>query len=173
MIDRAIGVAGIGIGLISGLLLVVFPNLDRKIGIAGLALGVLLVLIAGGIALLPDGNAQAPSAVNQGPGSAYSYGQQGGVTAGTINIAPGRLAFTEQLGNELLSKMPVKKPVRIQSVGGNADQLIANEIQVFLQQQGYSVQRTMIGMMAPPPDRPITLTESPDSYSLTIAPSAH
>jgi hypothetical protein len=45
----------------------------------------------------PKANAQAsnqPSAatqapvVNQGPGSAYSTGQQGGVTAGTVNIGP-------------------------------------------------------------------------------------
>ena len=37
----------------------------------------------------------APPTITQGPGSAYSTGQQGGVTAGTVNIAPGR--FGEQL----------------------------------------------------------------------------
>src|ERR1700720_4564363 len=29
-----------------------------------------------------------PPTVNQGPGSAFSYGQQGGVTAGTVNVGP-------------------------------------------------------------------------------------
>jgi hypothetical protein len=113
-----------------------------------------------------------PPVVNQAPGSAFSYGQQGGITAGTINVAPGRLAFSEQLGNELVTKMPQKKTVNIRSVGGNSDQSVANEIQTFLQQRGYTVNRTVIGMLSPPPDRPITLMEGPDSYTLTIAPSA-
>src|SRR5229473_1988720 len=62
-----------------------------------------------------------PPIINQGPGSAYSYGQQGGITAGTVNIGPGRLAFSSQLGADLLAKMPVKKPILLRSIGGAAD----------------------------------------------------
>jgi hypothetical protein len=86
MIDRAIGIAGIGIGIISAVLLVVFPRLNPKVGFAGMVVGVLLLGAAGVIAFLPDGNAQSPPVVNQGPGSAYSVGQQGGITAGTLNV---------------------------------------------------------------------------------------
>jgi hypothetical protein len=66
------------------------------LGIAGAAFGATL-FIAIGEALRPvsPANAQGspppaaqPPIVNQGPGSAYSAGQQGGVTAGTINIGP-------------------------------------------------------------------------------------
>jgi hypothetical protein len=94
---RAIGVAGIGIGIISGLILIVFPKYHREVGIAGLVLGVLLLGVAGGIALMPDGNAQSPPVVNQGPGSAYSYGQQGGSTIGTLNVGavPRRVPTTQ------------------------------------------------------------------------------
>ena len=84
MIDRAVGVAGLALTIIFGVLLIVFPTLNRNIGYAGLALGVLLLGGAIGITFLPDGNAQSPPVVNQGPGSAYSSGQQGGITAGTV-----------------------------------------------------------------------------------------
>jgi hypothetical protein len=88
MIDRAIGMAGIAISILFGLILIVFPKLPRKMGIAGVVLGILLLGVAVGIALLPDGNAQSPPVVHQGPGSAFSFGQQGGITAGTVNIGP-------------------------------------------------------------------------------------
>ncbi|HEU0216910.1 MAG TPA: hypothetical protein VFQ90_09620 [Stellaceae bacterium] len=114
------------------------------------------------------------SSINQGPGSALSFGQQGGITAGTVNIAPGRVPFTMELGNQLLEHMPDKnKVVRLMTVGGNADQNIGNEVQQFLQHSGYSVQRMSIGMMAPPPDHPFIFNESSDQYIITVAPSAH
>jgi hypothetical protein len=178
MLDRAVGIAGLALAIIGPVLGVVFPTLNRKVAWSGFILGILLLGVAGGIALFPGGAAQTsspnqPPTVNQGPGSAYSYGQQGGITAGTINIGPGRLAFSSQLGNELLAKMPAKKQVLIRSVGGAADQNVANEIQAFLDQNGYEIQRMSFGMLIPPPDWPITLMDSPKKYTLTIAPSAH
>lgn len=105
--------------------------------------------------------------------NATSYGQQGGITAGIVNIGPQRLAFSPELGSELLSKMSAKKPVSLQSVGGNADQAVASEIQTFLQKNGFDVNRTSSGMMAPPPDHKVSLIEEPGSYILVIAPSAN
>jgi hypothetical protein len=173
MIDRALAIAGLAVSIISLVLPTMFPAINRKIAWGGLACGVLLLGAAGGIAFFPDGEAQTPT-VNQGPGSAYSYGQQGGITAGTINIGPGRLAFSDQLGRELLAHMPTKKKVRLTSIGPtNADQAVGTEIQNFLQQNGYDVERSIIGMSMPAPDRPISFQELPDAYVLTVAPSAH
>jgi hypothetical protein len=174
MIDRAIGLEGIALTIIFGVLLTVFPSVNRKIGWAGFAFGVLLLGAAGGIAFFPDGQAQSPpTTIYQGPGSAYSYGQQGGVTAGTINIAPSRSLFTPELGKDLLSHMPTKKPVALQTVGGMADQSVGDEVQKFLQDNGYTVQRMSAGIMAPPPDRPFSFMDTPDKYVVTVAPSAH
>jgi hypothetical protein len=53
---------------------------SRMMTIVGLALTVFF----GVLPLLPDGKAQSPN-VYQAPGSAFSYGQQNGITAGTIN----------------------------------------------------------------------------------------
>jgi hypothetical protein len=91
MIDRAIGLAGIAVSIIFGLLMVVFPKMSRKIGIAGFLLGVLLLGASIGIALLPEtDNANQSTLINQGPGSALSLGQRGGVTAGSVSeAAPG------------------------------------------------------------------------------------
>jgi hypothetical protein len=102
-----------------------------------------------------------------------SYGQQGGITAGIVNIGPGRLAFSSALGSELLAKMPIKKKVDITSVGGAADQAVAIDIQNFLQQNGYDVSRKSTAILVPPPDHKISLGDSPNGYVLTIAPSAN
>ncbi|MGH9350589.1 MAG: hypothetical protein ACRD2G_00220 [Terriglobia bacterium] len=95
MIDRAIGMAGLGLTIISVVFLSLFPNLNRKMAWAALVVGILLIGSAGGIAFFPEGNAQSPPSVTQGPGSAYSNGQQGGITAGTVNIAPPPRTITE------------------------------------------------------------------------------
>jgi hypothetical protein len=173
MIDRAIGLAGIAFTIIFGVLLIVFPSISRKIGWAGLAFGVLLLGTAGGIGFFPDGNAQSPPVVNQGPGSAYSYGQQGGINAGTINVAPQRAQFTPQLGKDLLSHMPVKKPVTLQTVGGTTDQSVGDDVQKFLQDNGYTVNRQSIGVMAPPPDHPFSFSDNQNQYVVIVSLSIH
>jgi len=115
-----------------------------------------------------------PSVINQGSGSAVSIGQQGGITAGTMNIAPARVPFTPELKADLLRKLKTNKPIELQTVGNDVDQKIGDEVLSFLKANGYQVpQRMMIGMLAPPPNRPYTLDEHEDKYVLTIAPSAH
>lgn len=173
MIDRAFSIAGLAITIIGAILPTIVPAIPKRIGWVTLAIGLLFLGCAAGIAFSPDGEAQQPPAVNQGPGSAYSYGQQGGITAGTLNIAPSRLAFSDDLGNALLARMPEKKKVIMFTVGGNADQSAATNFQVFLQRNGYEVQRKLVGMMVPPPDRPISVVNEPNDYVLTIAPSVH
>jgi len=133
-----------GIGIISGLLLVVFPKLNRKVGFGGLVLGVLLVGAAGIIAFLPDGNAQSPPVVNQGPGSAYSFGQQGGITAGTVNIGPTKRSLsdsrTEPLKTQMLSELPRDKPITVIGLLGDSESVgFATEIHAFLKGNGYNM----------------------------------
>jgi hypothetical protein len=117
--------------------------------------------------------------VNQGPNSAYSYGQRGGITAGTINIGPGRLAFSSQLGEQLLERMPNRtKKVEMQVVGGKSDQAVGDDIYRYLLQSGYQqVDRgTPIGMLMDvqgAPDGPIYVMEDQNKYVLVVKPSAH
>lgn len=153
----------------------------RRVLISGLAGAVALILVSETVRAamsshaepLPTTIAQAAPSVTLGPGSAYSYGQQGGVTAGTVNIGPQRLAFSPEIGSELLAKMPLKKKVILRTVGGGSDQQVGSEIQSFLQQNGYDVVRTSIGMLIPPPDHKLSLGNSHDAYVLTVAPSAN
>lgn len=49
MWDRAIGIAGIGVGIITALGLVVWPHMPRTVAVGGLALGVGLVIFAAGM----------------------------------------------------------------------------------------------------------------------------
>ena len=60
----------------------------------------------------------APPSSSSGPGQAppagasgnFSFGQQGGTTTQTyINQAPPKLTFTDELGNELLAKLPKRQ----------------------------------------------------------------
>jgi hypothetical protein len=103
-------------------------------------------------------------------------GNQGIITQGQqgdniIVQAPVRAAFSDQVKSEILQKIP-KGRVQLQTIGGNADQAVGNEVEMFLRQNGYDVQRMSIGMMAPPPDRPFTLSSNGDVSILTVAPSA-
>jgi hypothetical protein len=49
MWDRAIGIAGIGVGIISALALVVWPQMPRAVAVSGLGLGVGLLVFAAGM----------------------------------------------------------------------------------------------------------------------------
>ncbi|MGA7384321.1 MAG: hypothetical protein WBW81_06410 [Methylocella sp.] len=149
-----------------------FPTINKRLARVGFIFGLLLLGGAATIAFVPGGNAQSIPA-QQSAQNVTSYGQQGGITAGIVNIGPQRLAFSSQLGSELLAKMPSKKKVIISSVGGEADQSVATEIQKFLQQNGYVVTRESIGMLVPPPDHKISLGEGPKEYDLIVAPSAN
>jgi hypothetical protein len=173
MIDRAIGIAGLGLAIVSLVFATVFPVINKKIAVGGLVLGILLMGAATGVVLLPDGNAESPPAVNQGPGSAYSYGQQGGITAGTVNVAPSRAVFTSQLGKDLLTDMPAKKLVVLRTVGGAADQKVGDDVQNFLEHNGYTVRRELIGTLTPTPDHPFSFAENPNEYIVTVASSVH
>lgn len=107
------------------------------------------------------------------------YNNQGIITQGqtgnnTINVAPPRLAFDPAIGDELISKLPVGKTIVLQSVGGNADQEVANQYQQYLLSKGFQVERMIIGMMAPPPDHKITIGD-PNAQKMVviIAPNAN
>ncbi len=155
-----------------------------RISISGTIGAIVGSIVLIGITEIIHGRAQAGSSLSNQPireipltekfaQNVTSYGQQGGITAGTVNIGPQRLAFSPDLGNELLAKMSNKKKVIIRSIGGYADQAVASEIKDFLQRNGYEVTLTPIGMLMPPPDHKISLGESPDGYVLTVAPSAN
>jgi hypothetical protein len=114
MIDRAVGIAGLAVSIASLVLPSLFPAINRKIAWGGFACGIVFLVAAAGIAFFPDGEAQSPPAaqapvVNQGPGSAYSSGQRGGITAGTVNIGPGSRHLSPTQKEELISDLRDKK----------------------------------------------------------------
>ena len=53
----------------------------------------------------PPSSAGQPPIVTQGPGSAYSTGQQGGITAGTVNLGPQRRQLKEQQKHEMITAL--------------------------------------------------------------------
>jgi hypothetical protein len=169
MIDRAIGVAGIGISLIFGVLLIAFPDINRKFAWAGLALGVLLLGTAAGIAFFPDGNAQQPPTVS---GNCNNFGNNN-FNCNTLNVAPPRATFSEQLGAQLLAHMSEKKPASLKTVGSMADQKVGDEVEKFLEDHGFTVKRMRIGTLSPPPDHPFSFSDAQDGYVIIVAPSAH
>jgi hypothetical protein len=92
----------------------------------------------------PSSPAGQPPIVNQGPGSAYSFGQQGGVTAGTVNIGPTKRSLSdpraETLKHQMLSDFPRDKPITITALLGDAESVeFANEIHDFLKQNGFKM----------------------------------
>lgn len=69
-----------------------------------------------------------------------SFGQQGGITAGQVNIGlpPRRLAETQK--QDLRGKLPRSKRIRVMAVMGDEEAFIfAQQIRDFLAQDGYDV----------------------------------
>ena len=79
MIDRAIGIAGAAISIISWVAAILFPKINKKLAWTGFVIGLLLLGGAAVTAFLPDSLAQAPSGItapnNQG---IITQGQTGG-----------------------------------------------------------------------------------------------
>ena len=86
------------------------------------------------------------------------HGNCNAVGNGNIVCSAVRSDFSEELGDQLIKSMPDKKKVvSLNTVGGAKDQKVGDQIHQFLIQHGYSVQRSIIGMLVPPPDQFITL----------------
>jgi hypothetical protein len=110
-------------------------------------------------------NSMGPIIGNQG---IITQGQQGN---NTIIQTPIRAQFTDQIKSEILQKIP-KGTVQLETVGGNADQAIGNEVHQFLLQNGYVVERVEAGMLIPPPDRPYSVSRNGTTIRFVVAPSA-
>ena len=82
-----------------------------------------------------------------------------------------RAQFTDKIKSEILQKFP-KGTVQLQTVGGEADQAIGNEVEQFLVQNGYTVQRLMMGTRAPPPSAPWGASITGNFTVFVVAPSA-
>ena len=159
---------------------VILPIQRILLGLFGGLLGIALSLALAEW-LKPSAQAQAQTTQEQPMTSSKdptqnvtSYNQSGGITAGIVNVGPQRLAFSPDLGHQLLTNMPDKnKPVRLNGVGGDADQAVVMQIESFLRENGYQVERNRAGMMAPPPDQKVVLNPTAERYILIIAPSAN
>lgn len=101
----------------------------------------------------------------------------GGTNYGKIEqhciIAPSRLAFDPAIAQELIGRLAPGKKVDLKTIGSASDQAVASQYQEAIQRAGFQLERTAIGMMAPPPDHPITVIDSPAVVTVLIAPSAH
>jgi uncharacterized protein (DUF58 family) len=93
MIDRAIGMAGIALTIVGIVMVTLFPQINRKLAWTGFTLGMVLLGASAVIAFLPEGEAQSSPTVYQAPGSAYSYGQQGGIKVRLRPAESSRLAL--------------------------------------------------------------------------------
>ncbi len=102
----------------------------------------------------------------------FSVNQQGGTVNQTyINQQMQRLKFSEQLGRDLMSKIPRDKPVYITAVGSPSDLQVGADFADFFRANGYKVAYMSVGMLFPQPERQLTLVEHPDAFAITVAPS--
>lgn len=108
MIDRAIGVAGLGLAVLSPVLSVMFPVINKKLALCGFIVGLLLLGSAIGIAFFPNGEAQSPTALNRGvepaPPASPTYNKTeggdcnfpGGTNSGSVNCGNTTNNFTKE-----------------------------------------------------------------------------
>jgi hypothetical protein len=101
----------------------------------------------------------------------------GGANYGNIEqhciISPPRLAFDPAIARDLIGRLAPGKKVDLKTIGSASDQTVASQYQEAIQRAGFQIDRTTIGMMAPPPDHPITVIDGSAVVTVLIAPSAH
>ena len=119
---------------------------------------------------MPENKPAIPQ-ISTGSGN-FSINQQGGsLTQNYINQVPEKLKFTDALCTELLAKIGKDKPLRIIAVGSSSDQIVGQQINTFLRANGYETSLMTVGVMGPPPDQALTLSEFPNARQLVVAPS--
>jgi len=114
--------------------------------IVGAAIGGFGLLAAGeylrpATAQTPGG---APPSVIQGPGSAFSYGQTGGITAGTVYVGPQardlNSAWGAPLKAQILKDLPRDQEISVTSIMGDAESSdLAVQIYDFLKANGFKL----------------------------------
>ena len=129
-----------------------------------------------------EASAQAPSTtqrlpvVNQGPGSAFSLGQQGGVTTGTINTGPQKRILSDpsfdQMRNQLL-QLPHNKKIFLMATMGDTETIeFRNQIAEFMKSNGFNIDDSATGYaMSTRPFHGVYLQDKPDgTIELKIGP---
>jgi hypothetical protein len=97
-----------------------------------------------------------PPVVNQGPGSTFSYGQQGGVTAGTLNLGPiPRQILSDEAGIISLSLIKSRTNGNISVETGtigcwDCDRLATQIEGIFRSVPGYTVKSVRHGILGFP-----------------------
>jgi hypothetical protein len=107
-----------------------------------------LILLAAGEWLRPA-EAQSPTLppppnITLGPGSVFSYGQTGGITAGTVNIGPQprdlNSAWGEPFKSQMLRNLPRDKDLTVTSILGDTETSdLAVQIWNFLKSNGFKM----------------------------------
>lgn len=138
-------------------------------GMWAIGLAVVICLTVIGWLIKASGQATLNGPVNNGP-SINTFNQSGGNN--TINVGHSRLTFDAAIAEDLMRRLPIAKPIVIQSVGPPRDQLIADQYERFLTEHGATLKgRARFGAKSPSPDHPIEIDERPDAVFVVIDPS--
>ena len=115
-------------------------------------------------------------AINQEPGGALPFGQQGGITAGTVNIGPQRRVLADEsfveMRNQLLALPRDRKISFIATMGDTETIEFRNQITEFMRSNGFKFDdRDIAHAVWSKPFHGVKLVDRPDgSIQLQIGP---
>ena len=139
-------------------------------GVVGAVFGALLLISVVEMIGHKANAQQPPPPTGDCSNSGTVYGNNSPNCDNTFNnFGPQKLSLTDDIKQQMLTSIPKGKPININIIGSTIDQRIGSEFTNFLAQNGYSVTVTRIGVLAPPPDGPLTWDGA--SSTLTISPS--
>lgn len=120
-------------------------------------------------AALTQDDAKGPRHTNQSSGDQnINYGTNHGII-GRVNIGRQKLSFDEGTARQVMTQIGSDYIETIMTVGGNADQVVAQEYIKFFRSKGVTIGHTIaVGVKSPPPSQWF----EGDAKCLVIAPSA-
>jgi hypothetical protein len=112
--------------------------------------------------------AQASGTLPNVNGNCNNFGNNN-FNCNTFNFGPSPLRFTDKFAEDMLSRMPVKKKVRIDVIGPSQETFnFGAQMTTFLQNKGYDAELTYNSQIVPMPKQGITFQDGGISYIWTI-----
>ena len=125
------------------------------------------------LSLNHDGSVQGQAQITNNAPSTNTSDQSGGTNPLNI-VGPQRLLFDATIGDQLASKLPIKKSIEIMAVGSRTDWNVADQYAQYLKAKGFDVSFSRSSEIVPPPGHKISIRDDPTTSPIVviIAPSA-
>ena len=152
---------GIGTIIVGWVLPMIVPSLPHWVQIALLFAGAILIIASVIAARRKEVRAVGDTYNNSG----NNFGH-----IGPVNIGRQEFVLTDRNIAEIIARIPRGRIVNLTVVGNARAQQMGERIAAAIEGVRHPLNRFRVGMMAPPPEYPITFNDNGNMFAIVFAP---